>query len=83
MKKWYLWLVLGLIFAIGGVINFFDGRSILGQVIQVSITVLLAFIQFLCDRKGEKGKKVFNYIGITLSITLVIWIIVLILKTFI
>ncbi len=83
MKKWYLWLVIGLIFAIGGVINYFDGRSILGQVIQVSITVILAFIQLLCDRKGEKGKKIFNYIGIALSVTLVLWIIVLILKTFI
>ncbi len=75
MKKWYLWLVLTFIFAISGVINYFDGKSIFAQVIQVSITVILAFIQLLCDRKGANGKRVFNYIAMFLSVILGIWII--------
>lgn len=83
MKKWYLWLGLALIYAIGGVINYFDGKRVSAQVIQVSIVVILAFIQLLCDRKGEKGKKVFNYIAIALSIILGIWIIAMILSVFI
>jgi len=82
MKKWYLWLVLALVFAISGIINYFDGRSVLAQVIQVSITIILAFIQLLCDKKGEKGKKVFNYIGMFLSIALGIWIIAMIVGMF-
>ena len=82
MKKWYLWLVLALVFAISGIINYFDGRSVLAQVIQISITIILAFIQLLCDKKGEKGKKVFNYIGMFLSIALGIWIIAMIVGMF-
>lgn len=57
MKKWYLWLVLAFVFAISGIINYFDGRNILAQVIQTSIAIILAFIQLLCDKKGAKGKK--------------------------
>lgn len=78
MKKWYLWLVLALVFAVSGIINYFDGRSVLAQVIQVSIAVILAFIQLLCDRKGAKGKKLFNYIAMVLSAVLGIWIIAMI-----
>ena len=82
MKKWYLWLVLALVFAISGIMNYVDGRSVLAQVIQVSITILLAFIQLLCDKKGEKGKKIFNYIAMFLSIALGIWIIAMIVGMF-
>ncbi|MBP3361076.1 MAG: hypothetical protein J6N52_09510 [Clostridia bacterium] len=83
MKKWYLWLVLALFFAIGGVVNYFDGRSIIAQVIQVSIAIILAFIQLLCERKEEKGKKAFNYIAMVLAIILGIWIIAMIVDMFI
>ena len=48
--------------------------------IQVSITVVFGFIQFLCDRKGEKGKKSFKYISIAAIILLIIWIIYLVLS---
>jgi len=78
MKKWYLWFGLALIYAIGGVINYFDGKSITAQIIQVSIVTALAFVQLFCDRKGEKGKKIFNFIALFLSVILLIWIIVMI-----
>lgn len=83
MKKWYLWLVLALVFAIGGVVNYIDGRSVIAQVIQVSISIILAVIQLLCERKGEKGKKVFNYIAMVLAIIIGIWIIAMIVGMFI
>ena len=82
MKKWYLWLVLALVFAISGIMNYIDDRSV-AQVIQVSIAILLAFIQLICDKKGEKGKKIFNYIAMFLSIALGIWIIAMIVGMFI
>lgn len=78
MKKWYLWLGLTLIFAIGGIINYFDGKSIKGSIIQVCITVVLALIQFVCDRYGEKGKKTFKYIEIAVVALIVIWLLYLI-----
>lgn len=83
MKKWYLWLVLALAFAIGGVVNYIDGRSVIAQVVQVSISIILAVIQLLCERKGEKGKKVFNYIAMVLAIIIGIWIIAMIVGMFI
>ena len=83
MKKWYLWLVLALVFAISGIMNYIDDRSVLAQVIQVSIAILLAFIQLICDKKGEKGKKIFKYIAMFLSIALGIWITAMIVGMFI
>lgn len=79
MKKWYQWFYLSLGFAVGGVLNYLDGRQIVAAVIQVSITLTLGFIQFLCDKNGEKGKKVFNYISIVTIVLLVIWLIYLVL----
>ena len=80
MKKWYQWFYLSVGFAIGGILNYFDGRQIVASIIQVSITVILGFIQFLCDKKGAKGKKVFNHISIAAIILLFVWIIYLLIS---
>jgi len=82
MKKWYLWLVLASVFAISGVINYFNGKSISAQIIQVCITTILAFIQLVCDKKGDKGKKIFELIAMILSVILVIWLGILIIGMF-
>lgn len=79
MSKWYLWFILSGVFALGGILNYFEGRSILAAVIQVSMTVLLAFLQLFCDRMGEKGKKLFRYICIALCIALCLTILLLLL----
>ncbi|MBQ7087874.1 MAG: hypothetical protein IJM96_10415 [Clostridia bacterium] len=83
MKKWYLWFVLAAVYALGGVLNYLDGKSITGAIVQVSIASALAFIQFFCDRNGEKGKKTFKYIAIILVFALVGWIIWMIFGMFI
>ena len=78
MKKWYHWLFLALIFALGGVLNFLTDRQILASVIQVCITVALGFTQLFCERKGEKGKQVFGYIttaAILLLIALTVFLV--------
>lgn len=82
MKKWYLWLLLSLIFAVGGVLNYLEERSIIGSAIQVGLTVLLAIAQLICDRHGEQGKKVFRTIAAVLTVLLVAFAIVMIVKTF-
>ena len=78
MKKWYQWFYLSIVFAIGGIINYFDGRQIIAAIVQVSITVAFGFIQFFCDRKGEKGKKAFRYISIFAIVLLIVWLIYLV-----
>ena len=80
MKKWYQWFYLSLGFAVGGILNYIDGRQMTASVIQVGITLTLAFIQFLCEKKGEKGKKVFNYISMAAIVLLIIWLIYLLLN---
>ena len=82
MKKWYQWFYLSLAFAIGGVINYLDGRQIIAAVIQVSITAILAIIQFLCDQKDEKGRKAFDYISIAVIVLLIISMIYTLFHTF-
>ena len=46
--------------------------------IQVGITVALAFIQLLCDKKGEKGKKAFKYISLGAIVLLILWLLYLV-----
>jgi len=82
MKKWYQWFYLSIAFAVGGFINYLDGKGITSLVIQVGITIVLAFIQFLCDKKGEKGKKAFHLISISIILFLIGWIIYLLINTF-
>ena len=81
MKKWYQWFCLSLVFAVGGILNYLDGRQIIAAVIQVSVTVIFAFIQLLCDKKGEKGKKTFKYISIGTIALLIIWLLYLVFST--
>ena len=80
MKKWYHWFYLSIIFAIAGIINCFDGKPMIAAIGQVSIPTIFGFIQFLCDKKGDKGKKVFQYISIAVIIMLAIWLIYLVLR---
>lgn len=81
MKKWYQWLYLSLIFAAGGVLNYFTNRQITAAIIQVGITLFLAFCQLYCDKKGEKGKKVFSYISIAavvlIALSAILWMTIL------
>lgn len=71
MKRWYLWFVLAGIQVIGGIINYFDGKQIIASVIAAGLFVFMGVTQFICERKGEKGKKVFRYISIGVIIALV------------
>ena len=83
MKKWYLWLVFALIYALSDVLNYLDGKSITGAIVQVSIVTVLAVAQLMCDRNGEKGKMVFKYIAAVVAIVLVAWMIWMIFGIFI
>ena len=71
MKRWYLWFVLAVGWGIAGIINYFDGKQIIFPVIAVGLFVFTGVTQFICEQKGEKGKKVFRYISIGVIIALV------------
>lgn len=80
MKKWYLWLVLALIWVICGIINYFDGRSIIGPLVVVILSTFLGLAQLICDQKGEKGKKAFRYLctGVLALVCLTVLILLII-----
>ena len=82
MKAWYQWFYLSLCYGVGGVINYYHNKRIISAIVGVCLTATLAFVQFFCDKKGEKGKKVFRYIGIGVIIILIIWVVYLIISTF-
>lgn len=82
MKAWYQWLYLSLCYVVIGVINYFDGKQIISAIVAVCMSAVLAFAQFFCDRKGEKGKRIFRYISIGTIIILIVWIVYLIIRTF-
>ena len=77
MKRWYLWFVLAGIQVIGGIINYFDGGQIIAPVIAAGIFGFMGITQFICERNGEKGRKVFRYISIGVLIALVVVILCL------
>lgn len=80
MKKWYQWFYLSIAFAIGGMINYLTHRQITAAILQVTITVSLGFIQLFCDRKSEKGQKIFNFILAGAIILLTIGMVCLVLN---
>ena len=82
MKAWYQWFYLSLCYAVGGVINYYYNKQIISAIVGVCITAVLAFVQLFCDKKGEKGKKIFRYISIGAIIFLIVWLGYLIISTF-
>lgn len=77
MKKWYQWLFLSLGFSVGGGLNCLNGRECLASFIPAIVTILLAMIQFFCDKKGDAGKCVFRYISICMIVVLAVSLIFL------
>ena len=77
MKRWYQWFYLSLGFAAGGILSYCNGKSITPSLMSVAVFLILGLIQFLCEKKGEKGKKVFKYISVAVIILLVLWVLFL------
>ncbi len=70
-NKWYIWLIYAGIWVVAGVVNYFEGRDNY-YLFQIIVFLLLAPCQFICDKHGEKGRKVFKYICIvTIALCLV------------
>ena len=82
MKKWYLWLIVALICAVGGVINYFDARSIASSIVLVSIYTFIGFAQLICDKKGETGQKVFRYISTVVLVLTILAVLILLIVLF-
>lgn len=63
-NRWYMWFILAGIWVIGGIVNYFNDKTIIGSLVAVGIFSFMGITQFICERQGEKGKKIFRYISI-------------------
>lgn len=78
MTKWYYWLWLAGIWVLGAIMNYFEGRIITSTIIPMAVFLILALCQFICDKHGKKGKKIFKYICIGGFLLCVVSVLVLI-----
>ena len=63
-SKWYHWILISLCWVVGGIINYYDGKNIVAAIIGTLLFIALGIAQLLCEKHGEKGKKMFRYISI-------------------
>lgn len=78
MKKWYYWLGLAGIWVLGSIMNYFEGRRITSTIIPLAIFLILALCQFICDKHGEKGARIFKYVCIGGVLMCIVFVLVLI-----
>jgi len=66
VKKWYFWLVLAAVWIPAAVMNRADGRSaaFITNLVQIGLFSLAAFVQLVCEKNGEKGKRFFRFFTI-------------------
>ena len=66
MKKWWMWYIQSGIWALVLIINLIDKRSdivIYFNIFVVSMFSIMGIVQYLCEKKGEKGKLLFKRIA--------------------
>lgn len=83
MKKWYFWFIFTLIWVVCGIINYFDGQSIIGPIVVVILSIFLGLAQLICDQKGEKGKKAFRYLSIGVIALVCLTVLILLIIKFV
>lgn len=75
MKQWWMWFLQSGIWILVTIFNILDKRSsvLIGwNILAVILFTLLGVIQYVCDKKGEKGKRVFKKICIGAIVIIVI-----------
>lgn len=62
MKEWVRWLILDICWIVITVMNIVKGQKgknvIIADVAIIGLFSVLVLAQYLCDKKGERGKKV-------------------------
>lgn len=66
MKRWSLWLILAAIWLPSAAVNRADGNSagFVTNLVQISLFLLAALVQYRCDKNGKQGKKVFRLFAV-------------------
>ncbi len=63
-NKWYNWFIFAGIWILAAISNFFTNREFKHYLFQIILFLLLAPCQLICEKYGDKGKKIFKYICI-------------------
>ena len=75
MKKWWQWFLLTLVWLATALLNLRAHRStaVIGYNLGIAgFFAVLAVVQYVCDRHGEKGKRIFNRIAFLSTLLLVL-----------
>lgn len=83
MKKWYYWLWLAGIWLIAAIANCIEGRNVVYPIAVVVIFSSLALSQFICEKHGEKGKKIFKLICVGVILLCIVFLLVAVIQFFI
>lgn len=80
MYRNWSWALLSGAWVLAAILNIFDRRSSIVIGYDILAAVLFAGLgvtQYFCDKKGEKGKKIFNWICIAAAVLIVLSILLL------
>lgn len=75
MKKWWMWFIQSGIWLLVLIVNAISKRSsavIFFNIFVVSMFAIMGVVQYLCEKNGEKGKKLFKKITIGVLIGMLV-----------
>lgn len=79
MKKWYQWLYFVLFMVVNLMLEdfqYFKNPNVIAIYygVMIGIMIILSVLQYVCDQKGEKGRKVFRYVINIVILLLVVFL---------
>ena len=87
MKQRTIWAILPIIWTAAGVINIIEGRAssavIAYDFFAAALFAILFIVQGICDKKGEKGKKLMKKIYIGAIVVIIVFAVVVCISSFI
>ena len=84
MKEWVRWLVLDICWIVITVMNIVKGQKsknvIIADIAIIGVFTLLVIVQLLCDKHGERGRKIMKALTIVTCVVIALMFVLFLLK---
>lgn len=84
VKEWVRWLVLDICWIVITVMNIVKGQKsknvIIADIAIIGVFTLLVIAQLLCDKHGERGKKIMKALTIVTCVVIALMFVLFLLK---
>ena len=84
MKEWVRWLVLDICWIVITVMNIVKGQKskkvIIADIAIIGVFTLLVIAQLLCDKHGERGRKIMKALTIVTCVVIALMFVLFLLK---